>query len=103
MKRPWVAKTGADVIVPVPGPGTDMLGVLMVGRRLDGRVVRSVDLPFLEALGAAVGLTLARLQLLDAPGAGSGEAPPAEECPVCRSVTEAGAPPGCACGSAPEV
>ena len=65
----WVAETGADVIVPVPGPGTDVLGVLVVGRRLDGRVVRSVDLPFLEALGAAAGLALARLQLLDAPGA----------------------------------
>ena len=96
----WVAETGADVIVPVPGPGTDVLGVLVVGRRLDGRLVRSVDLPFLEALGAAAGLALARLQLLDAPGAGAGEAPPAEECPVCRSVTEAGEAPGCACGSA---
>ena len=96
----WVTETGADVIVPVPGPGTDVLGVLAVSRRLDGRLVRSVDLPFLEALGAAAGLALARLQLLDAPGAGSGEAPPAEECPVCRSVTEAGEPPACACGSA---
>ncbi len=96
----WVTETGADVIVPVPGPGTDVIGVLVVGRRLDGRLVRSVDLPFLEALGAAAGLALARLQLLDAPGAGSGEAPPAAECPVCRSVTEAGEPPGCACGSA---
>ena len=77
-----------------------MLGVLVVSRRLDGRLVRSLDLPFLEALGAAAGLALARLQLRDAPGAGSGEAPPAEECPVCRSVTETGEPPGCACGSA---
>ena len=49
----WVTETGADVIVPVPGPGTDVLGVLVVGRRLDGRLVRSVDLPFMEALGAA--------------------------------------------------
>ena len=96
----WVTETGADVIVPVPGPGTDVLGVLVVSRRLDGRLVRSVDLPFLEALGAAAGLALARLQLLDAPGASPGEAPPAEECPVCRSVTEAGEPPGCACGPA---
>ena len=96
----WVTETGADVIVPVPGPGTDVLGVLVVSRRLDGRLVRSVDLPFLEALGAAAGLALARLQLLDAPGSGSGEAPPAEECSVCRSVTEAGEPPACACGPA---
>ena len=96
----WVTETGADVIVPIPGPGTDVLGVLVVSRRLDGRLVRSVDLPFLEALGAAAGLALARLQLLDAPGTGSGEAPPAEECPVCRCLTEAGEPPGCACGPA---
>ena len=91
---------GADVIVPVPGPGTQAIGVLVVGRRLDGRLVRSVDLSFLEVLGAAAGLALARLQLLDAPGAGSGETRPAEECPVCRCLTEAGEPPGCACGSA---
>ena len=96
----WVTETGADVIVPIPGPGTDVLGVLVVSRRLDGRLVRSVDLPFLEALGAAAGLALARLQLLDAPGTGSGEPPPAEECPVCRCLTEAGEPPGCACGPA---
>ena len=96
----WVTETGADVIVPVPGPGTDVLGVLVVSRRLDGRLVRSLDLPFLEALGAAAGLALARLQLLDAPGAGSGEAPSAEECPVCRCLSEAGEPPACTCGSA---
>ena len=96
----WVTETGADVIVPVPGPGTQAIGVLVVGRRLDGRLVRSVDLSFVEVLGAAAGLALARLQLLDAQGAGSGEASPAEECPVCRCVTEAGEPPGCACGSA---
>ena len=49
-----------------------MLGVLMVGRRLDGRVVRSVDLPFLEALGATAGLALARLQLARRAGRGVG-------------------------------
>ena len=37
----WVTETGADVIVPVPGPGTDVLGVLVVSRRLDGRLVRA--------------------------------------------------------------
>ena len=56
MKRPGSPRRAPDVIVPVPGPGTDVLGVLVVSRRLDGRLVRSVDLPFLEALGAAAGL-----------------------------------------------
>ena len=96
----WVTETGADVIVPVPGPGTEVIGVLVVGRRLDGRLVRAVDLPFLEALGAAAGLALARLQLLAALGSGSGETRPAEECPVCRCLTAAGEAPGCACGPA---
>ena len=95
----WVTETGADVIVPVPGPGTEVIGILVVGRRLDGRLVRSVDLPFLEALGAAAGLALARLQLLDAPGSVSGETRAAEECPLCRSVIEAGEAPACACGA----
>ena len=96
----WVTETGADVIVPVPGPGTEALGVLVVGRRLDGRLVRSAHLPFLEALGATAGLALARLQLLDAPDAGSRETRPAEECPVCRSVAEAGEASACECGPA---
>ena len=94
----WVVETGADAVVAVPGPGAELLGVLVVGRRLDGRVVRGVDVPFLEALGAAAGLAVARLRLMRAPGARLGEAPPAWECPVCHCVTEAVEPPGCGCG-----
>ena len=96
----WVVETGADAVVPVPGPGAELLGVLVVGRRLDGRVVRRVDLPFLEALGAAAGLAVARLRLLRAPGAGPREAPAARECPECGCVTEAGELPACGCGAA---
>ena len=96
----WAVEAGADVIAPVPGPGAELLGVLVVGRRLDGRVVRTVDVPFLEALGAAAGLAVARLRLARAPGAPPREAPPARECPECRSVTEAGEAPPCACGAA---
>ena len=96
----WVVETGADVIVPLPGPGAEPLGVMVVGRRLDGRVVRRVDLPFLEALGAAAGQAVVRL--LRAPGTGSAEAPPARECPVCRRVTGPGDPPACDCGPAYE-
>ena len=60
----WVVETGADAIVPVPGPGAELFGVVVVGRRLDGRIVRSVDMPFLEALGAAAGLAVARLRVV---------------------------------------
>ena len=96
----WVEETGADAVVPVPGPGAELLGVLVVGRRLDGRTVRSVDISFLETVGAAAGLAVGRLRLMRAPGTARQEPPPARECPVCRCVTEAGEGPACDCGSA---
>ena len=57
----WVAETGTDVVVPILGPGASLLGVLVVGQRFDGRVVRQADLPLLEALGVSAGLILARV------------------------------------------
>ncbi len=96
----WVVETAADAIVPVPGPGGELVGVLAVGRRFDDRIVRPVDLPFLEALGAAAGLAVGRLRLTPAAGSAAPEAPPALECPDCGLVADAGGPPGCGCGSA---
>lgn len=96
----WVVETSADVILPLAGLGAEVFGMLVVGRRFDERIVRTVDLPFLEALGAAAGLAVARLRLLEAPDARSLEAPPAQECPVCCCVVDDGAPPECECGTA---
>ena len=95
--RRWVAETDADVIVGVPGPGAELLGVLAAGRRFDGRIVRSVDIPFLEVLGAAAGLAVGRL--MRAEEAGALDEAPAQECPVCRYLTRAGESPACNCGS----
>ena len=92
----WVAETGADTVVPLPGPGAELPGVLVAGSRLDGRIVRPVDVPFLETLAAAAGLAAARLRRT--PEAGTPEPPPAQECPACRSVTASGEPPACDCG-----
>ena len=80
--RRWVAEADADVVVGVPGPGAEPLGVLAAGRRFDGRVVRSADVPFLEVLGAAAGLASGRL--MRAAEAGAPDEPPAQECPACR-------------------
>lgn len=99
-EREWVAVADADAIVPVPGPGGELIGVLVVGRRFDDRIVRAVDLPFLEALGSAVGLALGRLQVRQPAGRELPEAPSAQECPVCRVLSAASDPPGCGCGSA---
>ena len=96
----WAVETDADAVVPVPGSGAELAGVLVVGRRFDGRVVRPVDVPFLEALGAAAGLAPARLRAGQGPGAGAADAPAAQECPGCGCVAETGAPPECGCGSA---
>ncbi len=95
--RRWVAETDADVILGVPGPGAELLGVLAAGRRFDGRIVRSVDIPFLEVLGAAAGLAVGRL--MRAGEAGALDEPPAQECPVCRCLTRTGESPACDCGS----
>ena len=96
----WVAETEADVVVPVPGPGAQLLGVVVVGRRFDDRIVRPVDVPFLEALGAAAGLAVARLRVTQETGDRALEAPAAQQCPVCGCLTEAGEPAGCDCGLA---
>ncbi len=93
----WVVKTSADVILPLAGPGTEIFGMVVVGHRFDERVVRTVDLPFLETLGSAAGLAVAHLRLLEGPDVRPLEAPPAQECPVCRCVVVAGAPPECEC------
>ena len=95
----WVEETEADVILPVPVPGLDRIAALVVGRRSDGRIVRSGDLPFLEALGSMAGMAAARLRLLDT-GEAATESAPARECPVCGSVAGASEPPGCDCGKA---
>ena len=94
----WAMETDADVVVALPGPGAELLGVLVAGSRLDGRIVRPVDVPFLEGLAAVAGLTVARLRR--APAVRFADAPPAQECPVCRSVTQAGELPACDCGAA---
>ena len=63
----WVVETAAVAMVPVLGSGAQVIGVLVVGRRFDDRMVRSADIPFLEVLAAAVGLAIDRLRLLQAP------------------------------------
>ena len=95
----WVVETGADAVVAVVGPGAEVIGVLVVGRRFDDRIVRSVDVPFLEALAAAAGLAIARLRSLRVPPLGSLDGPPARQCPACGCLAAAAAARGCDCGS----
>ncbi len=96
----WVVDVAADAVVPVPGPGGELLGVLAVGRRFDDRLVRPADVQFLEGLGAAAGLALGRLGMMGLAEGSATEAFPAEECPVCGCVVQAGDARGCGCGSA---
>ena len=95
----WVAEMFADAVVAVPGPGAELIGVLVVGRRFDDRSLRPVDIPFLETLAAAAGLAIARLRGQEALGAPGSEAPAARECASCGCVTGADEPAGCRCGA----
>ena len=94
----WVVETGADAVVAVIGPGAEVTGILVVGQRFDDRIVRSVDVPFLEAVSAAAGLAIARLRSLRVPQVGSLDNPPARQCPECGCLAAAAAARGCDCG-----
>ncbi len=96
----WVAETDADVIVVVPGPGAEVVGVLVVGRRFDDRIVRSADVAFLEVLASAAGQAVMRVRLLNGSERRLSEPPLAFECPACGCVAGADEPRGCACGPA---
>ena len=95
----WVVETGADAVVAVVGPGAEVIGVIVVGRRFDDRIVRAVEIPFLEALAAAAGLAIARLLSLRVPQVGSLDGPPARQCPQCGCLAAAAAERGCDCVS----
>ena len=95
----WVQAAAASVVVPVFGPGAEMNGAIVVGRRFDDRVV-SVDRTFLGALAAPVGIALDRLRLLQAPDGAAAEPRPARECPACGVVTPEDAERRCQCGVA---
>ena len=94
----WVAETDADVIVAVPGPGAEVVGILTVGRRFDDRIVRAADVTFLEVLASAGGQAVMRLRLMHR--SKPRLEPPALECPACGCVAGSEELPGCACGSA---
>lgn len=96
----WVVAREAAVLVPVTGPGADLAGVLVVGCRFDDGMVGADDFPFLDALGAAVGIVVDRLNLLRTPTLAGREqdAAPGRECPACGRV--AGTGDRCGCGAA---
>ncbi len=97
----WVLATAAAVVVPVVGPGSEINGAMVVGRRFDDRLV-PVDRTFLAALAATVGLALDRLRLLQAPDGGGADPQSARECPVCGIVAPADTGSRCQCGVAYE-
>ena len=97
----WVQAAAAAVVAPVTGPGSEINGVMVVGRRFDDRVV-PVDRTFLAALAAPVGIALDRLRLLRAPDRDATDSQPARECPACGVVAPEDAERRCQCGVAYE-
>ena len=95
----WVLAAAAAVVAPVVGPGSEINGVMVVGRRFDDRRV-TVDHTFLAALAATAGLALDRLRLLQAPDGGAADPRSARECPVCGIVEPADHERRCQCGVA---
>lgn len=92
----WVHATAAAVVVPVTGAGVEILGIVVVGRRVDDRLPSSFDLIFVETLAVAAGLALQRLT----PAAKAVESPAARECPGCGLLAPADGGERCVCGGA---
>ena len=90
----WVVAAAATAIVPVFGPGSEVLGLVTTGRRSDDGRLSPVDLDFLQALVTSAGLALTRVRLADS----RPDAPPARECPACGVVTSASPARPCGCG-----
>lgn len=91
----WVVAAAATAIVPVFGPGSEVLGLVAIGRRFDDGRLSPVDLDFLHALAATAGLALTRERPVD----GREDAPPARECPTCGIVASEGPARPCGCGA----
>lgn len=99
----WVVATDAAAVAPVPGPGTELDGVLVVGRRLDDRSLNPIALEFVRTVGATAGLAAARLRSARS-SRSRRDAPSARECPACGLVAEPGDGNGrqasaCGCGA----
>ena len=99
----WLVAAEAAAVAPVPGLGTELDGVLVVGRRFDDRQLSPVAIEFVRTLGVTAGLAVARLRsaLSSRPEL---DAPPARECSVCGLVAEPGDGGGlpraeCGCGA----
>ena len=90
----WVVSAAATVVVPVCGPGSEVLGLVVVARRFDDGRLSPVDLDFLHALAATAGLALTRVRVSD----GRPDATSACECPACGVVASAGPARPCGCG-----
>ena len=95
----WVVSTAVVTVVPIPGPGAEVIGVVAVRRRFDDRRLSAVDLSFLQALAAGVGLALDRVRLADTPAGRAADALPVHECPECGIVASVGPARGCECGA----
>ena len=90
----WVGAAAMTAIVPVLGQGSEVLGLVAIGRRFDDGRLSPVDLDLLQALAATAGLALTRVRLAD----GRLDAPPARECQACGIVASAGSARSCGCG-----
>ncbi len=99
----WLVAAEAAAVAPVPGLGTELDGVLVVGRRFDDRPLSPVAIEFVRTSGVTAGLAVARLRSALS-SRSELDAPPARECPLCGLVAEPGDGGGrhgaeCSCGA----
>ncbi len=99
--RAWATATGAAIVVPLRGPGNDLLGILALGPKLSELPYSSQDSELLAAVGASGGFAIDRILMMArharVHGAESVLDPPARECVDCGRVFGP-EPQSCECG-----
>lgn len=99
----WLADGDIELLVPLPGSGGSLSGILTLGPKRSELPFSRQDLQILETLAASVGISLENRQLRESAGnrrRGEPSEDPASECTQCSRVNRPGVAVCEGCGSA---
>ncbi len=96
-ERAWLADGDVRLVLPVTVEGDDVVALLALGPRRDGRALDHDDHLLLEALASATALALGRVGGTPGQASAGGDERQAFECTACPRVLSAGT--SCACGA----
>ncbi len=91
VERQWAEQRRFHLIVPLHGPGAELLGLIALGEKMSGLPYDAEDRLLLGAVGTAAALALDNLRLRavpSLPAADTGASDAARLCPACDAIFE---------------